>query len=210
MRLRILSIEREYGSGGALIASELARRLGWKLWDHALTEEIAKLARVSPAAAERHDERPDPLLYRLAKVFARGSYERSIPIDDANVFDAERMVAFLCQVIERVGGEGECVIVGRGAPYVLRGRPDAFHVFIYAPREVKIRRIMTLAKTEAEAADLVDTIDKERAAFIRQYFGADWPARSLYNLWINSAAGDAATVETILQSMRLYEQYRQE
>jgi len=210
MKLRILSIEREYGSGGAMIASELARRLGWKLWDHALTEEIAKLARVSPAAAERHDERPDPLLYRLAKVFARGSYERSIPVDDANVFDAERMVALLCQVIEHVGAEGDCVIVGRGAPYILRGRADAFHVFVYAPREVKIHRIMTLGKSEAEAADLVDTIDKERAAFIKQYFGADWPTRYLYNLWINSAAGDAATVETILQAMQLHEQLRQD
>jgi len=210
MKLRILSIEREYGSGGARIASELASRLGWKLWDHALTEEIAKLARVSPAAAERHDERPDPLLYRLAKVFARGSYERSIPVDDANVFDAERMVALLCQVIERVGAEGDCVIVGRGAPYILRSRPDAFHVFIYAPREVKIHRITTLGKSEAEAADLVDTIDKERAAFIKQYFGADWPTRYLYNLWINSAVGDSATVETILQAMKLHEQFRQD
>jgi cytidylate kinase len=210
MKLRILSIEREYGSGGAMIASELARRLGWKLWDHALTEEIAKLACVSPAAAERHDERRDPLLYRLAKVFARGSYERSIPLEDENVFDAERMVSLLCQVIQQVSEAGECVIVGRGAPYILRDRADAFHVFVYAPREVKISRIMTLGKSEAEALELVDTIDKERAAFIKQYFGADWPTRYLYNLWINSAAGDQATVETILQAMKLHEQFRQD
>ena len=95
MTLRILSVEREYGSGGAVIAAELARRLGWKLWDQALTEEVAKLARVSPAAAERHDERRDPLLYRLAKVYARGSYESSMPVEDEHVFDAERMVALL-------------------------------------------------------------------------------------------------------------------
>lgn len=207
MKLRVLSIEREYGSGGAMIAAELARRLGWKLWDHALTEEIAKLARVSPTAAARHDERRDPLLYRLAKVFARGSYERSLPVEDKDIFDAERMVALLCQVIHQVSEAGECVVVGRGAPYVLRERTDAFHVFIYAPRDVKVHRIMTLGKEQAEAEDLVDTIDKERAAFIKQYFGADWPTRYLYNLWINSSIGDEATVETILEAMKLHEKY---
>ncbi|HVN09859.1 MAG TPA: cytidylate kinase-like family protein, partial [Patescibacteria group bacterium] len=171
MQLRILTLEREYGSGGAVIASELAGRLGWKLWDHALTEEIAKLARVSPAAAERHDERRDPLLYRLAKVFARGSNERSITVEDDVVFDAERMVDLLGRVIRSVADEGRCVIVGRGAAYLLRQRTDAFHVFVYAPRDVKIARIMTLGKSAAEAEDLVETVDKERAAFIQQYFG---------------------------------------
>jgi cytidylate kinase len=205
MNFRVLSVEREYGSGGAMIASELARRLAWKLWDHALTEEVAKLAKVSPAAAERHDERRDPLLYRLAKVFARGSYERSMAVEDKLVFDAERMVGLLCQVIQRVAAEGECVIVGRGAPYVLRDRCDAFHVFVYAPRDVKIGRVMAIGKSEAEATELVETIDKERAAFIKQYFGADWPTRYLYNLWINSAVGNEAVVETILQAMKTHE-----
>jgi len=205
MTLRILSVEREYGSGGAVIAAELAQRLGWKLWDQALTEEVAKLAKVSPAAAERHDERRDPLLYRLAKVFARGSYERSMPVEDEHVFDAERMVALLGQVIQRVGAEGECVIVGRGAAYILRERCDAFHVFVYAPRDVKIQRVMTMGKSEAEAAELVETIDKERAAFIQQYSGADWPSRYLYNLWINSAMGNEAVVETVLEAMKAHE-----
>ncbi|HUJ38912.1 MAG TPA: cytidylate kinase-like family protein [Candidatus Acidoferrales bacterium] len=209
MNLRILTIEREYGSGGAVIASELARRLGWKLWDHAITEEIAKLARVSPAAAERHDERRDPLLYRLAKVFARGSNERTIALDDGVVFDAERMVDLLGRVIRTVAGQGESVIVGRGAAFLLRGRPDAFHVFVYAPRDVKIARIMTLGKSPAEAAELVETVDKERAAFIQQYFGADWPTRYLYHLSMNSAPGDAAVVETILQAMNIHSRYAQ-
>ena len=207
MKLRILTIEREYGSGGAVIAAELARRLGWKLWDHSLTEEIATLARVSPAAAERHDERRDPLLYRLAKVFARGSNERSIALEDGVVFDAERMVDLLGRVVQRAAEQGECVIVGRGAAYILRDRADAFHVLVYAPRDVKIARIMTLGKSAAEAEELVETVDKERAAFIQQYFGADWPTRHLYHMFLNTAAGDEIAVETILQAMKLHEQY---
>ena len=206
MPLRILTIEREYGSGGAVIAAELARRLEWKLWDQALTEEIAQLARIPPAAAERHDERPDPLLYRLAKVFARGSYERSLAVADADVFDTERMVSLLNQVIEQAAASGQCVIVGRGAPYILRSRRDAFHVFVYAPRELKIRRVMALGKSEREAAELVDTIDAERAAFSKQYFDEEWPSRYLYHLWVNSNMGEPAAVETVLQAMKAHEQ----
>ncbi len=202
---RILTIEREFGSGGAAIAAAAAQRLGWTLWDQNLTQEIAKLAHVSPAAAERHDERRDPLLYRLAKVFARGSYERSISIEDKEVFDAERMVKLLTQVIGRVAESGDCVIVGRGASCILRERRDAFHVFVYAPYEEKMRRMLALGKRESEARELLDTVDNERAAFIKQYFGADWPTLNRYKVWVNSAMGDETAVETILGAMKACE-----
>jgi cytidylate kinase len=102
-------------------------------------------------------------------------------------------------VIEDVASRGNCVIVGRGAPYILRNHSDAFHVFIYAPRDEKIRRIKTLGKTEKEAAQLVAEVDAERASFIRHYFGAEWPCRALYNAMINSKFGDEYVIEMILQ-----------
>src|ERR1700690_3599067 len=78
--IRIITVEREFGAGGAAIAEKIAERLGWKLWDQALTAEIARLAQVDRASVERLDERCDPLFYRLMKVFIRGSYERSLPV----------------------------------------------------------------------------------------------------------------------------------
>src|SRR6266566_5782342 len=75
--IRIITIEREYGSGAAAIAETLAERLGWKLWDQLLTEEIARLAHCERSAVEKREERRDPLYYRLLKSFARGSYEGS-------------------------------------------------------------------------------------------------------------------------------------
>ena len=126
---RIITVEREFGSGGGEIAKQLAERLGWKLWDHELTEEIAKVAGVDPSAVARCDERMDSTFHRLAKVFWRGSYERNMPLSGANVFDADRFVAVGQEVMERAARSGNCVIVGRGAPYFLRERPDAFHVF---------------------------------------------------------------------------------
>jgi len=207
MQIRVITVEREYGSGGAMIAQRLAERLGWKLWDRDLTEEIARVARVDHKAAERCDERCDPLLYRLFKVYARGSYERHLPVDSdsGGVFDTDRMVGILRKVVADVASRGNCVILGRGSPFILQDRPDAFHVFVFASAEEKIRRVMTLGKSEKEAAQLVEEIDAERAAFIRRYFGKVWPHRPLYNLMINSKFGDELVVDTILQGVAALE-----
>jgi cytidylate kinase len=205
MPIRIITVEREYGSGGAMIAHRLAERLGWKIWDEEITAEIARVAKVDPAAARRCDECVDPLIYRLFKVFARGSYERSLSVGEGGAFDTDRMVALLQQVIEDIPSRGNCVIVGRGAPYILRNRPDAFHTFVFAPFDEKVRRVMTLGKSEKEAARLVEEIDAERAAFIRHYFGKEWPHRPLYNIMINSKFGDELVVETILDGVAALE-----
>jgi cytidylate kinase len=201
---RLLTIEREYGSGAAAIAATLAERLGWKLWDHLLTEEIARIAQVDPSAVLRCDERMDSRLHRLAKVFWRGSYERSTPLA-SQIFDTDRMVWMMQEITNRIAGEGNAVLVGRGAPYFLREHADAFHVFLYAPRAEKIRRTMADGHSQAEAEELVDLVDRERIAYVKHYFNADWPTRSLYHMMLNTAVGNEAVVKTILDTMHLVE-----
>jgi len=201
---RVLTIEREYGCGGGPIAAELARQLGWKLWDHLLTEEIARIANVHPSAVSRCDERMDSTLYRLAMTFWRGSYERSSPLG-SQVFDTDRMMAMMQEIMNKIGREGNAVIVGRGCPFFLREHPEAFHVFLYAPRAEKIRRIMADGHPREEAEELVDSVDRERIAYIKHYFNADWPTRSLYHLMLNTAVGNEPVVRTILNTMRLLE-----
>ena len=196
--IRIIAIEREYGAGGTSIAEQLARRLGWKLFDQQLTAEIAKLAEVDPSAAARCDERVDSLVYRLSKVFWRGSYERGLPIADDKIFDTDRMVLLVQQVIERAARQGNCVIVGRGAVWYLRDRPDTLSIFLYAPRAEKIRRLMAQDKNQSEAVQLINTIDNERAAFVKHYFGLNWPTRTLYHAMINTLMGDEICVSTIV------------
>jgi cytidylate kinase len=208
MPVRIITLEREYGSGGTLIAKSLAERLGWKLWDEEITAEIARVANVDRRDAQRCEERVDPFLYRLFKVYARGSYERALGIGGSRVFDTDCMVETLQKVIEDVASRGNCVIVGRGAPYFLRDRPDAFHVFVYASDEEKIRRIKTIGKTEKEAQQLVAEVDRERADFIRHYFGKQWPHRPLYNIMINSKFGDEFVIDSILQNIEALERYQ--
>ena len=201
---RLITIEREYGCGGGAIATELAHRLGWKLWDRLLTEEIARLANVDLSAVSRCEERMDSSFYRLAKTFWRGSYERSSALGN-QAFDSDRMVSLMEQVAPRIAEEGNAVVVGRGAPYFLREQPDAFHVFLYAPRAEKLRRLLEDECTKAEAEDLVDSIDRERIAFVKHYFDADWPTRSLYHVMINTAVGNESVIEAILHTMQLVE-----
>lgn len=201
---RLISLEREHGCGGASIAAQLADRLGWKLWDHLLTEEIARLANVTPSAVMRCDERMDSRLHRLSKVFWRGSYERNSPIA-SQVFDTDRMMHMMQDIMDRIGREGNAIVVGRGAPYFLRENPDAFHVFLYAPRAEKIRRVIADGLSEQEAEERVDSIDRERIAYVKHYFGADWPTRSLYHMMMNTAVGNDAVVETILSTMHRLE-----
>ncbi len=202
---RIITIEREYGCGGGEIACELARQLGWKLWDHALTEEIAKTANVDCATVQRCEERADTRFQRLVRVFLRGSYERDMASSQYQPFDTDRFVVTGEQVMEAVAKVGNCVIVGRGAPYFLRGRADAFHVFLYAPYAEKLRRQKALGKSQTEAESLLDQVDRERIEFVKQYFNADWPTRSLYHMMINTAIGNENVISTIMNTMRAVE-----
>jgi cytidylate kinase len=202
---RIITIEREYGSGGGEIACELAKKLGWKLWDHALTEEIAKVANVECATVERCAERVDGTFQRLVKVFWRGSHERSVPLSSSEAFDTDSFVAVGEQVMGKVADAGNCVIVGRGAPYFLRQRADAFHVFLYAPHGEKLSRLLKLGKSGREAEELLDTIDRDRITFVKRYFDADWPTRCLYHMMINTAVGNENVIATILSTMRTLE-----
>jgi cytidylate kinase len=202
---RIVTLEREFGSGGGGIAAELARRLGWKLWDQQLTCEIAKRAEVTEAAVSLCDERVDGRLYRLAKTFWRGSYERSMSFANSRAFDTDRMIAMMEEIAGNIAEQGNAVIVGRGAPYFLRDREDTFRVFTYAPYDEKIRRVLAMGRKRDEAEDLVNNVDKERIAYIKHYFNADWPTRSLYHLMINTVVGDENVITTILDSMQMLE-----
>ena len=200
---RIIALEREYGCGCAGIANVLAERLGWKLWDHLLTEEIAARANVDCGTVEKRAEKVDSTFYRLAKTFWRGSYERSVPLAESDTFDADCMVAMMESITAKIAEEGNAVVVGRGAPYFLRERTDTFRVFLYAPQSEKIRRLVESGTARAEAEDLVNTVDSERIAFIKHYFNADWPTRCLYHTMINTSIGDARVVAMILDTVQL-------
>jgi cytidylate kinase len=186
--IRILTVEREYGSGGGEIAQLLAKQLGWKLWDQDLTEEIARLANCPKAVVETREERTDPLYYRLFKSFLRGSYEGSLNAHKLNVVDSESILKITERVVQHAAKAGNCVIVGRGSQHFLRNRPDTVRVFLYASRQDKVRRLIAR--------------DQERVEFIQKYFGVDWPDRTAYHAMINTTTGDQCVAHMIQDLMK--------
>lgn len=203
--IKIITIEREYGCGGGEIAQLVAKRLGWKLWDQLLTEEIARLARCPKAVVEEREERTDPLYYRLFKSFMRGSYEGSINAPKLNLVDSETILRIAQRVVEHAGEKGNCVIVGRGSQHFFKDRRDALRVFLYASKEDKVRRLLARGKKQNEAEELIDTVDRERADFIQKYFKVEWPDRAIYHAMINTSIGDEAAVDMILDFQERYQ-----
>jgi Cytidylate kinase-like family len=204
--INIITIEREYGCGGGEIAQLVSNRLGWKLWDQRLTEEIARLANCPKAVVEEREEKKDPLYYRLFKSFLRGSYEGSINAPKLNLVDSETILKTTRRVVEHVAEKGNCVIVGRGSQQFLKNRPDTLRIFLYAPREDKVRRLLARGKSEREAEALADTVDRERADFIQKYFKVEWPDRAIYHTMINTVIGDEAVVHMILNFKEAYQE----
>jgi cytidylate kinase len=201
--IRVLTIEREYGSGGGEIARAVAQRLGWQLWDQSLTSEIARLMECDCRVVQEREEKRDPLFHRLLMAFMRGSHEGSQNAPRLKMANADCIREVAERVVKDAAQRGQCVIVGRGSAYYLQSRSDAFHVFVYAPLAEKVRRLKAGGKREAEAVQLAETVDRDRAAFIKQYFGVEWPDRHRFHLMINSALGEDAVVETILNGIAL-------
>lgn len=199
----ILTIEREFGAGAASIGQMVANRLGWKFLDREITDEIARRLHCKAEMVEQHEEKLDSVFYRLMKAFMRGSFEARVETNNFELLDAEHLSVLFDKVITQFAAEGNCVIVGRGAPWYLRERKDAFHVFLYASYEEKLRRVLASGKSRHEAEHLLETVDRDRAAFVRKYHNKEWPLRYLYNMMLNVKPGDEVAVEEILHGISL-------
>jgi len=206
--IRVITIEREYGAGGGVIAEKLASRLGWKLWDQLLTQEIARQMDCDCRAVENHEERKDPTYYRLLKAFMRGSHEGVQNASRLRMVDTECVRDAVRKIIPEIAKAGNCVIVGRGSAYYLCSRNDAFHVFIYAPFDERVLRLQSTGKSEKEAEELAETVDRDRADFIKRYFNVEWPGRHCFHLMVNSGMGDEVAVEIILDAVARYTKQR--
>ena len=201
---RVVTVAREYASGGGRIAQLLADRLGWKLLDRCLVERIAQAASVEPQVAEKYDERLDPWFNRLAEVLwqspgLRGYISGPVP----SRFDAEVVAQLTARLIQEAAEIGQCVIVGRGSQCILQAREDAFHAYIYAPRSEKLARLQArepkLDRTQAE--EKLHAQDHARAAYLRDHYRQDWCDRHLYHLLVCSSLGEEAVVTLILTAL---------
>jgi cytidylate kinase len=196
----VVTVGGEYGSGRAEIARAVAGKLGWRLVDNCLIEDIARIAHLDPALCRRYDESNDSWLHRLHKALWQGGFV-GVATTTENAPDADSVAGAVHQVILEAARQGNCVIVGRGGQCVLQQDQNAFHVFVYGPLEERIARVRRREGAHVDAVALIDTWDRRRAAYTRHHFGQDWTNRHLYDLLVCSSMGEKAAAAAILAAV---------
>ncbi len=197
--MRAVTISREYGSGGGEIAVQLSRRLGWKLVDHEVVEQVASALGVSEADAEAHDEHSDSLILRvlsnigltLAPVAMDVPVPATIEID---AYDEARR-----RIVEAAVEAGHTIIVGRGAQVLLAAHLDVLHVRVVAPLEKRIAYVMLREDLDqARAQARIQTKDRDRAHFLTTVHHRRPEDGHLYDLVVNTAVIELNDIVDIL------------
>src|SRR5579863_9891747 len=198
MEYRVLTVSREFGSGGGRIAQSIAKRLNWKLLDAELIDEIACAAHVDAGVVSRFDEHVDGWLSRMNRQAMRGAaMAAGIVLEQEKCFDEDTMADLARQIIEHAYTAGNCVIVGRGSQCILQTKGDAFHVFVYAPLRVRIHRLRTRLEPGADIEQRIREVDAERAHYLKLRFGKEWNNPHLYDLMISSGEDEEQTARVI-------------
>ncbi len=185
-RNTVITIARQYGSGGREVGMRLAEVLGIKSYDRELITMAAQKSGMSSEILNHADEKAtNSLLYTLAlgsSYYGAASIGTDVPIND-------KLFITQSQIIRDLAAEGPCIIIGRCSDYVLRTNPARFSVFIYAPIEARIRRVIErgAAKTEKEARDLISRTDKRRINYYNYYTGRKWGSPDNYNMMLDSS-----------------------
>jgi cytidylate kinase len=200
---KVVTVAREHGSGGGIIARAVAEKLRWSLLDRALIGAVARTAQVDSGTAERYDEHVESWWHRFNRAgIWSAAIMAGIAPRDARFFDAAASVAFARQVVLEAAARGGCVIVGRGAQCALQGREDVLHVFIGAPWADRVRRVRAVAQSSQAAEELIRVTDRERASYIRTYYGCDWTDPHLYHMMIGSQLGTEMASWIIVNAVR--------
>ncbi len=186
----VVTVEREYGAGGSLVARRVAEMLRWNLLDGTLVAAVARAAEVDTETVAKYDEHVDPWWRRFHRGGLRAvAIEAGMPIADAEFFDSETVAGVAQRVIGRAAAAGNCVIVGRGAQCVLQDREDAYHVFLYAPWRARVARVRSRLKSCRDVGEAIRLTDQERAGYINAYYSCNWKDPHLYHMMISSQAG---------------------
>jgi Cytidylate kinase-like family len=202
MKYRVLTVNREFGSGGGRIAQTIAGWLGWKLLDRDIIDAIAYEAHVDAKVVRHYDEHVDSWLSRFNRQAMRSAALAAgiEPGEDAG-FNADQTVRLTQKIVEQAWADGNCVVVGRGAQCVLQHKPDAYHVFVYAPLKERIARLRSRLEKGANIEQRIRTVDGERAKYLQEYFGKSWCNPHLYDLMISSREDEDSTARAILFAM---------
>lgn len=196
MAKKIITITRQYGSGGREIGERLAQNMGLEFYDNRLLEVAAKDSGIHKNHFEENDEkRTNSFLYLLSTTYGQGG----IPFDDT-LFFAQ------LNAIQKVASEHACVIIGRCADYALRDFGGVVNIFVTAPVEFRIKRaIEVYGIDEKHAADYVKKIDKQRTSYYNYYTDKRWGQPQNYQLCVDSSVlGIDGSVKLVQDFVEMY------
>lgn len=179
---KIITISREFGSGGRSIGREVATRLGIPFYDKELVDQIALESGFAPQYVEEHGEHA-PSRSRLSYVFSH----QGVPGVMNGMSTADFLWSIQCNVILQLAEKGPCVIVGRNADYILKDRKDCLDVFIHADTDFRADRIVRLyGESEKSPETRLQEKDKRRKVNYQHYTGRTWGQATNYDLCLNS------------------------
>lgn len=197
----VVTIAREYGSGGAELGHLVSVKTRWELLDRQLVDRVAHVSGVDPKLAASLEEHTHHWWQWAIAGMSHGSPHGYSTPAQACEMDEDFVHDITMRVIQRVADAGNCVIVGRGAQCLLHARTDVLNVLAYAPVEERLRRLRTRLPECADLKALIKRIDNQRAGYVRQHYGKDWLDKSLYDLCINTALGLEVAAELIIAAI---------
>ena len=188
----VITLSRQMGSGGSFIGYSAAKELGFQYIDREILRQAAERLGTDAGALEYLDERSAGFLETLMKGFSFGMPEISVPLPQSRPVDHRELFAMECKIMNEIAGRYNAVIVGRAGFYALKDRPEVIRVFIHAPKEFRVERIMKSKKNNniREVQAIVKESDHIRAKFIRDMAGVDWMDTRNYHLSIDSSVVD--------------------
>ena len=184
MEKKVITVSREFGSGGRSIAKELAQRLGWSYYDKELVKEVAAKTGFDPAFIEDRGE-----FAATKSILSYALSGQGTPGVMRGMSASDFLWCMQRDVILELAEKGSCVIVGRCADYILREREDSFHVFVHAPMAFRAERIVRLyGESERSPEQRLQEKDKKRRVNYKHYTGRDWGVCQNYHLSLDSGA----------------------
>ena len=201
----VITIGREFGSGGSLIGKELAHYFGIKYYDKELLERAANESGICQELFEHHDEKPtNSFLYSLVM----DTYSFGYSTAGFSEMPMNHKI-FLAQfdAIKKLASEGPCVMVGRCADYALSDNPDLFSIFVHADLDWRVSRISgKYLKSAKESKDMIQKTDKSRSSYYNYYSNKKWGAAQGYTLCIDSSRlGIEGSVKAIAQAVEIFD-----
>ena len=180
----IITIGRQFGSGGKEVGIRLAKELGIPFYDKEILQEAAKQSGLCEKIIENFDERPKSLLYSIAM----DSYMFALPGSGAGESLEQQVYLATFDTIRSIAEKGPCVIIGRCADYALADNPNRLSLFIHAPLDVRIARVAERQEVSLEKARvLINKTDKRRASYYNFYTGNKWGKYDNYDMAVNSS-----------------------